>query len=220
MAKRAARLERFRDRAEEILDDLYSDRNAELRNACKTIIKSASHGLAICEDIAGRDAAARASNTQGVPHVEFLNVQGFLWEFELELACLLDDYIRSRGERRWLYARLLFLSLFESTKTLRRIFSIAYRREVEAVLGEESRNELNEIHRYIQSIFEDLNKTYGDVRNGLAAHRDPDARVRFKLLSTLSPLDIKDLAWELLAWCASVETIQKRYLATLNRDNP
>src|SRR6185312_13437102 len=137
MRKSKKTLSRKRDRAEEILDYWYSDRNAELRAACKKIIAGASHGLAIYEGLVEIDAAARKDVDRVLPHPDFLNLQGLLWMVQLEVACLLDDYIRSKDERRWLYSRLLLLSLYESTKTLARVFSRAYQVDLQAKLGPE-----------------------------------------------------------------------------------
>jgi hypothetical protein len=213
MQKRKKGGPRFRDRGEEMLDYLFVDRNAEIRAACKKIIKSASQGLALYEVIAERHQAAEQSGTRArLPHREFPNLQGLLWLFELELAVLLDDYLRARGERRWFYARLLLLCILESTKALRRVFNFGYRKAVAETLGGTAAAELSELHTFIHHLFEELNRTYGEVRQGLIAHRDPDAAVRFRLLATMSPIDIKDQAWEILVWCASLETIQQRYV--------
>jgi hypothetical protein len=219
MPLRAKQSERFRDREEEILDKLFHERNTEIRAACKLISKGAKHGLAIYDSLAIRDASARKANDPRVPHRDFLLLQGLLWLMEFELATLLDDYLRSRGERRWLYARLLFLTLYESTKTLRSAFSKGLRQDMLATLPG-SEKQLNKMHSYIQTTFEDLNATYGDVRRKLVAHRDPDASIRSRLLGTLSPIDIKDLSWNVLCWSASLALIQKQYLAVIALRQP
>ncbi|SRR5260221_10103224 len=220
MAKPRKQLRRTRDRAEEILDYLFDDRNREIRRACKTIIRGASRGLAIYPELLEIDSLARKAGRASLPHTDFLNVQSFLWMLELEIACLLDDYIRSSNERRWLYARLLLLTLFESTKTLRRVFSIGYRRDLQEKLGPESAKEVSELHAYIHHAFEDLNRSCGEIRRGLVGHRDPDPAVRFKLLSSLSGIDIKDSAWELLEWCATFAQLQERYMLAIDKVSP
>lgn len=211
--KRRKRGPRFRDPGEELLDHLFKDRNAEMRAVCKRIIKSASQGLSLYEEIAERHQTAERDPTLAtLPHRDFPNVQSLLWLFELELAVLLEDYLRTRGERRWVYARLLLLCLLESTKALRGVINIGYRTAVAKTLGGTAAAELSELHNFIHHLFEDLNQTYGEVRQGLIAHRDPDAAVRFRLLATTSPIDIKDQAWEVLIWCANVDAIQKAYV--------
>lgn len=171
----------------------YGDRNAQIRAACKNIIKGASHGLAVYHNLNEIEAAARVGGKKTLPHPEFINVQGLLWIFELELASLLDDYIRARGERRWLYARLIVLSLYESTRTLRGIFSRDYGKDLESRLGQENSKRIADLHGYIHHAFEDLNADYGDVRNHLLGHRNKDALRRWKALCSLDGLEIKDL---------------------------
>jgi len=210
---------RRQDRGEEILDYLYDGRNAKIRAACRRIIKGASHGLAIYEELITIDAAARLKGVRTLPHADFLNFQGLLWMMQLELASLLDDYIRTRDERRWLYARLLLLSLYESTKTLRSVFSRGYRRDLLVRLGSANERRINTLHGYIHHAFEDLNADYGDIRDHLLGHRDPDASRRWQALSSLNGLEIKDFAWEVLEWCAAIVMLNNDYLAAIDTLN-
>ena len=204
---------RFRDRGEEILDDLYADRNAELLAACKQIMKGASYGLAIHEDLVAVEDKARNAQLN-VRHKDFLNIHSLLWLMEFELATLLVDYIKSKGERRWLYARLLFLVLLENSRTLQRVLSKGLRRAVHERLGGDSDRRASELHRHIHAVFEGLNANYKNVRIGVVAHRSDDAAHRSRMLGILSPLDIKDLAWDVLCWCASVHVLMEEYLKT------
>jgi hypothetical protein len=210
---------RKRDRAEEILDYMYDDRNIQLRRACKKIIQGASRGLAIYEELVEIDQQARQAGTCVLPHPDFLNFRVLLWMLELELASLLDDYIRAKGERRWLYARLLLLSLFESTRTLRSIFTISLRKDMIEKIGPESTNEVSNLHAYIHHASKDLDADYGDTRRRLLAHRDPDATLWFKLLSEINGLEIKDFAWEVLEWLAACALLQQRYMLAIERLN-
>jgi hypothetical protein len=215
MPKMKNKPRRIRDRPEEILDKLYNDHNAELRAACKQIIRGASNGLAIYESLNEIDVAARKESIYVLPHADFLNIQGLLWMFQLELACLLDDYLKSRDERRWLYSRLLLLSLYESTKTLARIFSKGYQADLEAKLGPHRRNDIREMHGYIHWAFKDLEADYANVRNHAVGHKDPDASLRWKAISALNGLEIKDFAWEVLNWCAALAQLNQLYLSAI-----
>jgi hypothetical protein len=219
VAKHKRSQRRARDRAEEILDYLYDDRNREIRAACKTIIRGATRGLAIYADIQQIDQAARKGGSKILPHPTYLNLQGLLWMLELEIACLLDDYIRSRDERRWLYARLLLLSLFESTRTLRGVFSREYRKDIELRLGAQNSERISELHGYIHHAFNDLNADYGEIRNRLLGHRDPDAALRWQLLSSINGQEIKEFAWEVIEWCAAMAMLHQDYMAEIQRLN-
>lgn len=190
-----------------------------MRAACRKIIRGASRGLAIYQKLIDIETAAREQNEKVLPHPGFLNVQGLLWMFELEVACLLDDYIRSRDERRWLYARLLLLCLFEATKTLRGLLSRSYRLDLEEKLGAAYAGQLREMHGYIHHAHEDLNAEYGEVRRRLVAHKDPDANLRWQALSSVNGLEIKDFAWELLEWCAALAVLHKHYLSKIDELN-
>lgn len=206
---------RRRDRAEEVLDSLYEDRNKQLRVACQKIIHGASEGLAVYERLQKIDALARAEGVHVLPHTDFLNFQGLLWMMQLELASLLDDYIRARDERRWLYARLLLLSLYESTKTLRRVFSRGLRKDIVERLGSTSETRVTNLHRYIHHAFEDLDADFGEIRNRLVGHKDPDPIARWQLMSAYTGLEFKDVAWEVLEWCAEVADMDNEYMSAI-----
>jgi hypothetical protein len=213
------RVPRRRDRGEELLDSLYEDRNKELRAACRKIIKGASHGLATYEELRQIDSSVRQHGAAALPHADFLNFQGLLWMMQLEVASLLDDYIRSRDEQRWLYARLLLLSLYESTKTLRSVFSPSLRRDILARLGPGSETRINNLHGYVHHAFEDLNADFSEIRNRLVGHKDRDAGVRWRMMSAYNGLEIKDFAWEILEWCSEVAKLDNEYMGAIQELN-
>ena len=215
MPKEKKAAPRRRDSAEELLDRLYDDRNRQLRAACRKIIEGASQGLAIYEELQKIDAYARAEGVHVLPHMDFLNFQGLLWMMQLELASLLDDYLRARHERRWLYARLLLLSLYESTKTLRSVFSRGLRKDIVGRLGPESETRVTNLHRYIHHAFEDLEADFGEIRNRLIGHKDPDPIARWRLMSAYSGLELKDFAWEVLEWCAEIAEVDNEYMSAI-----
>jgi hypothetical protein len=53
---------------------------------------------------------------------------------------------------------------------------------------------LKDLHRAVNELFDSVNSRFGEVRDGLAAHRDPDPEVRLRLLQRVDVVEVTLLA--------------------------
>lgn len=119
---------------------------------------------------------------------------GLLTRFEI--VTLLGDMVKVGSDfSALLYSRLLLLSIYESTKTLRTVLDHEFRAAfLDLVPGEEWDERLKNCHSDLNRFFDQLAKSFGEVRKGVAGHRDPDYETRLKLLDAAHPEDIADVA--------------------------
>jgi hypothetical protein len=116
-----------------------------------------------------------------------------------ELAVLMEDLATPRGSLRAnFYGRMLLLTVYESSLSLRSILGRPFREALALAfahldLGADLRNVHSRINRLAQKCTEE----YGEIRNGIIAHRDQDAECRMQLLEKISGSHVIDLALEL-----------------------
>ena len=77
-----------------------------------------------------------------------------------------------------MYARLLVLCTYESLRTLRGLLGGNLRREVVRVLGDEYGGKIKLANQQINSVFDEVNTRFKDVRNWAAGHRAADRNIR------------------------------------------
>jgi len=119
-----------------------------------------------------------------------VNAYEIVQYFKGEAACLLEHMLTSIGYRRDLYARMLVVCTYEALKTLRRALGRDFQLAVGSTLGEEGKALAREAHSDVSVLFRRAHSSFGSIRDGIAAHREPDAETRRKLLDQF-------LDWEL-----------------------
>ncbi len=92
-----------------------------------------------------------------------------------------------------LYARMVLLTIHESCLTLRGLLGRDFQDEARNAFGDEAVAAVRSAHSSLNAVFELANREFGDVRNGLGAHRDPDAHVRWRLLKKGSPHTVANI---------------------------
>jgi len=108
---------------------------------------------------------------------KLFHVQEFTCSVQFELACLFSDYLRHElGPRAHVYLRFVVLAIYESTKTYRSLLG----RDVQSSLAsfpsqDDNLARIRSIHRELVRLSELSDRQFGDLRNGLAAHRDAEA---------------------------------------------
>lgn len=101
-----------------------------------------------------------------------------------EISALSSDTVRYEGTfRANLYARLLVLSMYESAKRLKGLLGPDFLQAARSVVPEgPTEGELRRVHSDMSRFFKSCRTRFGDVRDGIVGHRDPDPNVRLALL--------------------------------------
>lgn len=128
-----------------------------------------------------------------------------------DTSALTADMVRHTGTLRGhMYARLLQLTIHESARTLRSLLARTFRERIVAVLGEPALDaKLREAHSLVSRLFDESDRRFGALRNGLGAHRDSDANTRHLLLYEIGEPEIVELVfmnWDVFQ-CLSVPTV-------------
>ena len=127
------------------------------------------------------------------------NAYEFILLVQFDVSCLMRDMVSHESELGPnLYARLLVLTIYESTLTMRRLLSRNFQSTLENALEIENNSALRQIHSRVQRLFEECNLQMGAVRDGIVGHRDADADVRVELLEKADVQEVTDLTIELL----------------------
>jgi hypothetical protein len=101
-----------------------------------------------------------------------------------DLAILFADYVRHElAPKSHVYARFVVLTIYEGTKTYRQLLG----RELQDILAADSSSRplvplIRGVHKALNAVATDAEHKYGDVRNGIAAHRDVEAVAQLKRL--------------------------------------
>lgn len=123
---------------------------------------------------------------------EILNVIEFHLLFQFDLCCLSGDLLDHRDQFRGnLYSRLLVLTIYESLKTLRGLMGAAFRSRIVAALkhfpdGTDYDAVLRDCHSDLCQLFDESNRTFAEVRNGIVAHREKSPDIRDRLIEAAS----------------------------------
>lgn len=127
----------------------------------------------------------RALTTRGLLRDEHvLNALEFILLLQFDIGTLVVAFGQTTGSLAGnLYARLLILTIHESTLTLQSLLGPRFREALTARLNRADLDrELREIHSRVTDLHRRVKNHYGDVRDGILAHRDRDAEVRAVLL--------------------------------------
>jgi hypothetical protein len=172
------------------------------------------------QSLGGFVALRRRAARKGIPVVEATqNAFEFTTLTQFELSCLLRDMIQSDYSRlrATLYAGLVLLAVYETSKKYRQILSSDFQGELGRVLGPDGTVEARSIHRSASDLYKKCDRDFGDVRRGLLAHRDPCAHERLRLLRKIDVRRIADLAIGLLTVGRQLTELELRYIRALLR---
>ncbi|GEM_PF-3984858 len=182
----------------------------------ETLLKISEEVRAASEELfLGSIKVRRALDKKGVKFdAAILNVFEFVQLLNFDLSCLLSDMIKCNSPlRQNLYARFLILTIHESCLTLRKLLASEFRYELSQSLGLSDDNDLKQIHSRVCQLFERCNEDFGDVRDGMVAHRDNDPEIRIKLLEQAHIPAIADLV---IAMGEIVKDLQKILLSYMH----
>src|SRR5688572_3660085 len=129
-----------------------------------------------------------------------LNAVELMLLMEHDQSCLLADWATHTGTLRGnLYGRLLVLTIHESLKVMKSLLGPRFREQLVGALGEpEADAALKQLHSAVCKTSDNCEKQFGDLRDGLVAHRDHDADIRFALLEAATEHQVAGLAVSVL----------------------
>lgn len=135
----------------------------------------------------------------------FWNAYEFILLVQFDVSCLMRDMVSHESELGPnLYARLLVLTIHESTLTMRRLLSKDFQELLGSTLGSDVGAAVRQVHSSVQKLFEKCNQQMGAVRDGIVGHRDADADIRVELLERADVQKVTDLTIELLQTLGSL----------------
>jgi hypothetical protein len=108
---------------------------------------------------------------------ELYRVLEFTSLVQLDIACLYADYLlHEDAPRAHVYARFLILTIYESTRTYRSLLGKRLQRKLSEQEGSVVfLQQVRAAHKELCAVSERADRVYGEVRNGVAAHRDEEA---------------------------------------------
>lgn len=117
-----------------------------------------------------------------------------------EIAAFLENMVAEELDLKAnLFARYLLHAIYENSKSLRGLLNHEFRASVEKVIARADVDQaLRAAHSRISQVFRDSDRGFGDVRNGIAGHRDADAETRIMLIEKTDAQPIADLAIAML----------------------
>ncbi len=144
-----------------------------------------------------------------------LNAFELIQMAEFEIAVLLSDMVSATSDlRTFLYSRLLLLSTYEMSKTLRGVLGQDFQ-EALSELGAtaEERKKFREAHSAASQCYNRCEPSVRNVRRGVAAHRDPDAEVRLQLLHDAHPQLVAAFVIKFMVGLQSASLAENQFLA-------
>jgi hypothetical protein len=126
---------------------------------------------------------------------ELYKVAEFTALLRFDLACLFSDYVRhEHSERAHLYARFLILTVYESTKTYRGLLGGDLQKKLNDTDGSGFfMQKVRDVHKQMSRLSDGVAKEYGDVRQGIGAHRDPEALKQLERVRAIGGEELADL---------------------------
>jgi hypothetical protein len=146
------------------------------------------------------------------------NVLEFTFLLNFDFGALLIEFMRHIEDQRGnLYARLITLVIHESTKTMKSMLGMPFQDALVAALGRDSAlADARSIHQRATVMYKHSKSLFGDVRNGIIAHRHSDADTRLRLLATMDDnLPVLNLALDMANLIAELLTLSQGYLDAL-----
>jgi len=131
--------------------------------------------------------------------VRIHNVLEFATLYGYDFSCILEDTVDHQGSRRALvYARFLILLVYEASQKLRQLLGGQFQEDLRAFgYGEESIKTVRRIHKCFVDAFERCNSEFGDVRDGIVAHRDESAERQMELIEVADVPSVIDMTLQM-----------------------
>jgi len=149
---------------------------------------------------------------------DILNILEFILLLNFEINCLLTDMVNSTSKLGPnLYGRHILLIIHESTLTLRSILAKQFKEDSEYVFKSIKIDELKNIHSRICKLHDKAVKKFGDVRNGITAHKDKDPDIRIKLIEDSDVREVTDLVLEFFPITIALQKPLYQYLQSLKK---
>jgi len=162
----------------------------------------------------------RSLEAQGpTPEAAVLNGVEFFLLLQHDFASLLADLATHTGTLRGnLYARLILLTVHESCLTMESILARPFREQLVAAIGRaEADSILRQVHSDAITLYRRSERDFGEVRDGIVAHRDRDAEVRARLIAATEEEQIAQLAIDLLDILHRLSPLIREYIGVLRR---
>jgi hypothetical protein len=125
------------------------------------------------------------------------NLFEFILLLNFELSCFMRNMLNSESKLGPnLYGRHILLIIHESTLTLRSLIANQFKNDSESNLNQIDIDRFKKIHSNICKLHDKTAKKFGEIRNGITAHKDENAEERIKLIEESDIKEITDLALE------------------------
>jgi len=151
------------------------------------IIGLADQSIEVAEEGLNQFVALRRRLLQkeATADVAVHNAVEFSYLLQFDFNCLLIEFVRYTGSSRGsVYGRLLVLLIHESTRTLQSILGRQFQIQLAATIGrDDALAECRALHRLAVELHRHSQARYGDVRDGILAHRDADPEIRLRLIA-------------------------------------
>lgn len=185
----------------------------------QTIAAEAEKTVAMAQESLDNTAAFHRSLPSDVLEQEgdLLNALEFVLLLQFDLTCLLQAFVANTGTLKGsLFGRLVLLTVHESLLTMRSLFSRQFRERMTNYLADPLVDDaLRRIHSSIHRLFEESERRFGDVRNGIVAHRDASAARQLDLIEVADQEQIAALAIKMLQVIDELGPLMVRYTARL-----
>jgi hypothetical protein len=152
-----------------------------------TLLQEADAGRIYCEQILENTAGAQHSAGVGATIGKgILNALEFTALFIHDSNVLLIDLVQSdTALRANLYSRQIILTGYESLLQLKNLLAKGFQAQAVAALGPGVQAQVRGAHSTVTHLFEKWRQNFGDIRHGLAGHREGDREARRQLLASI-----------------------------------
>lgn len=145
-----------------------------------------------------------------------LNAYEFVLLLQHDLSLLLSGLVQENTRLGTsMYARLLILALYESSKQMQKLLAKDFREQVVRVLDPDDDHRLKALHKRVSKIFDVSRQNFGVVRHGLAGHWTHDPEERQELIDHAEIQSVVDLVIEMLKLIQNLVNLFSTYFQTL-----
>jgi hypothetical protein len=140
---------------------------------------------------------------------ELFRVLEFTLLLRFDLSILFADYVENEHRpQAHVYARFLILTIYEGAKTYRHL--LGKQLQAELASSDDAKElipHIRRVHKALNTIASEAEKVYGDVRNGIAAHRDADAIIQLRRLRDIGGEELADFVLRFLQAAGELEVL-------------
>jgi hypothetical protein len=126
---------------------------------------------------------------------ELYRVLEFTAVLRYDVTVIFADYVSyEMTERSHVYSRFLILTLYESTKTYRRLLGKNLQKKLaNDKAASEFLARARGAHKALSAVADEVAKRYGDIREGIAAHRDEEALAQLERLRSIGGEEVANV---------------------------